>query len=66
VEEVLSGSDRMLKRTPFSFNPGSHTCMSYNRKCDYWSACMSHDEPGEFEAMTQRGEDYVDQKLECC
>jgi hypothetical protein len=62
-EEVCSGSKRMLQRTPFEYNPGSHTCMSYNRKCDYWSACLSHEEPQEFESFARRQADYVDEKL---
>lgn len=50
--------------TPFLYNPSSHTCMSYNRKCDYWSSCLSHEEPHELESLTPRGEyDYVEEKL---
>ncbi len=62
-EEVMSGSERMANKTPFQINPGSHSCMSYNRKCDYWSACLAHDEAGELEALGKRSEDYVDIKL---
>jgi len=62
-EEVMSGSDRMSHKTPFQINPGGHSCMSYNRKCDYWSSCMAHDDPNELEALSKRQEDYVDQKL---
>lgn len=61
-EEVLSGSERMQARTPFQYNPG-HACTLYNRKCDYYSACLAHDEPGEFAGMARRQKDYVDEKL---
>jgi hypothetical protein len=60
-DEITSGS--RPQREPFAMNPGGQTCMSYNRKCDYWGACLAHDEPGEFEALTPRSVDYVDEKF---
>jgi len=61
-EQVMSGTERMLKRTPFQVRQMSHTCMSYNRKCDYWSACNSHDAPGEFDGLARKQLDYVEEK----
>jgi len=39
-----------------------HGCMLYNRKCDYWTACLTHDDPKEFEALLPRPKDYVEDK----
>lgn len=60
-EEITSGI--RPDRVPFQLTQMSHTCNSYNRKCDYWSACLSHDQAGEFEGMAERKDDYVDEKL---
>jgi len=61
-EQVCSGSERMQKRVPFFVEPSSHSCLSYNRKCEYWSACLSHEAEGEFDSMSTRPNDYVDDK----
>jgi hypothetical protein len=63
-EQVVSGSERMMNRVPFQYNPGSMSCLNYNRKCDYWSACLSHEDPAELGALATRQADYVDVKLE--
>lgn len=38
-------------------------CMSYNRRCDFYSACMAHDKEGSLE-IGERPRDYVDIKVE--
>ena len=43
-------------------NAGS-ACKLYNRRCDYWTACLTHDDPKEFEALGVRPDDYVVDKL---
>lgn len=40
-----------------------HACRLYNRRCDYWTACLTHDDPKEFEALGRRKPDYVNEKL---
>jgi hypothetical protein len=57
--QVVSG---VLPGVPFNFNPSSHSCLSYNRRCDYWHACCSHEQPGELNGFQKRDPDYVDLK----
>lgn len=40
-----------------------HACKLYNRKCDFWTACLTHDDQKEFDVLAQRAYDYVDEKL---
>jgi hypothetical protein len=45
-----------------NWNAGQ-ACKLYNRKCDFWTACLSHDDPVEFAALQARAPDYVADKL---
>ena len=38
-------------------------CLQWNRECDYYFGCMSHEEPGWEEALQPRAADYVTEKL---
>ena len=38
-------------------------CKLYNRRCDYFMGCLTHDDPKEFEALAHRPDDYVMEKL---
>lgn len=40
-----------------------HACKLYNRKCDYWTACLNHDQESDFSSMSKRAPDYVNQHL---
>lgn len=46
----------------FDMSPIRGACMAYNRRCDYYTACLSHDEPGNFDALVQIEPDYIDVK----
>lgn len=39
-------------------------CFSYNRACDYYTLCLSHDQPSEFENFGVRSADYIDVRIE--
>lgn len=47
----------------FPMANAGHACRLYNRRCDYWTACITHDQPEEFEALNLRAPDYVTEKL---
>jgi hypothetical protein len=42
----------------FRMSPGTNTCMMYNRKCDYYQACLTHGE--DLSLLVPREMDYVD------
>lgn len=59
--EILAPVREMPDR--FGMTPSSTSCKSYNRRCDYFGACMEHDATGALEALLRREPDYVDEKL---
>jgi hypothetical protein len=52
---------RILNGTFPKANIPAH-CFNYNRKCDYYGACLGHDRPEDFENLALREFDYVDLK----
>lgn len=52
-----------IKSGVFDMRPVAGNCMAYNRRCDYHTACLAHDEPGCERAFTPKEDDYVDKKL---
>jgi hypothetical protein len=44
----------------FYMSPVPGACTSYNRLCDFYSACLAHDDDASLNALAQRPLDYVD------
>lgn len=45
--------------------PGNGSCLAYNRRCYFWDACLSNDDPEVLQnAFTQREKDYVEEEYE--
>lgn len=54
---------RIRGELEWDMTPTQGACMAYNRRCDYFSMCLSHDEPREMAALGMRTLDYVNEKL---
>jgi hypothetical protein len=53
---------RVRGELAFDMSPTPGACLAYNRRCDFFAACMAHDEPREFAALVPRAPDYVEEK----
>lgn len=65
LSTAMEWEEEMVTKRPEPF-PGvfsSTGCNTYNRKCEYWNCCCSHDQAGSLEALEARAPDYVDLKL---
>lgn len=53
---------RVLGELEFRPVLNSNACILYNRRCDYHTACLTHEESGTLEALAMRDVDYVDER----
>jgi hypothetical protein len=53
-----------IKKGYFDMSPTPGACLAYNRRCDFFAACLAHDEPREMSALGPRKHDYVNDKYE--
>lgn len=62
-EEIIELCDEWearVLRGKFCKEPLGMHCLAYNRRCDYYDLCCSHDDPTELEALTPQPQDYID------